>query len=389
MLVYSKSAYLKKEKKQMIKLEGYKGITLIALIITIIVMLILVGVTVNVAITGGLFNTTKKAGIETEMEVIRERAENVKATLYANSVKDENIKFDIKTYKEKLQEEFKDSELGLTKVIVEKRKYDIIILDSELNIEVRIHSDDDALLNVDITSGGIVYSKYVEWNDGILAGVEIGTKQEIIEGFLTFYINYANVKENNGTVVHDNLEEWIQDEANKEIVKAIMEEFFYGIEMNGVSTKAELYQKLIEFANKEMDINITTEEEFIELFYEENFGETTEKEICSNSWIAYIYKDGTIKDIKASIYGIELNDSKGYNFKENGNYEVVIKSITGQELAREKVNCENLIGSGEYDFVLEDYSFVLDGKDEYRWNTRRTLENRWKWNYTRLRWESK
>ena len=367
-----------------------KGITLIALIITIIVMLILVGVTVNVAITGGLFNTTKKAGIETEMEVIRERAENVKATLYANSVKDENIKFDIKTYKEKLQEEFKDSELGLTKVIVEKRKYDIIILDSELNIEVRIHSEEDSFLaKIDIASGDNVYNKYIEWDDGILAGVEIGTKQEIIEGFLTFYINYANVKENNGTVVHDNLEEWIQDEANKEIVKAIMEEFFYGIEMNGVSTKAELYQKLIEFANKEMDINITTEEEFIELFYEENFGETTEKEICSNSWIAYIYKDGTIKDIKASIYGIELNDSKGYNFKENGNYEVVIKSITGQELAREKVNCENLIGSGEYDFVLEDYSFVLDGKDEYRWNTRRTLENRWKWNYTRLRWESK
>ena len=38
-----------------------KGITLIALIITIIVMLILVGVSVTVALNGGLFSTAKKA----------------------------------------------------------------------------------------------------------------------------------------------------------------------------------------------------------------------------------------------------------------------------------------------------------------------------------------
>ncbi len=43
-----------------------KAITLIALIITIIVMLILVGVTVNVAIKGGLFSTAKRAVTKTE-----------------------------------------------------------------------------------------------------------------------------------------------------------------------------------------------------------------------------------------------------------------------------------------------------------------------------------
>ena len=48
----------------MIKKE--KGITLIALIITIIVMLLLVGVTVNIAINGGLFSTAKKAVTKTE-----------------------------------------------------------------------------------------------------------------------------------------------------------------------------------------------------------------------------------------------------------------------------------------------------------------------------------
>jgi len=44
-----------------------KGITLIALVITIIVMLILVGVTISVSLNGGLFSTAKKATEETQI----------------------------------------------------------------------------------------------------------------------------------------------------------------------------------------------------------------------------------------------------------------------------------------------------------------------------------
>ena len=51
-----------------------KGITLIALIITIIVMLILVGVTVTVALNGGLFTTAKEAAKGTETERNKEIA---------------------------------------------------------------------------------------------------------------------------------------------------------------------------------------------------------------------------------------------------------------------------------------------------------------------------
>lgn len=43
-----------------------RGITLIALVITVIVMLILVGVTVTSAINGGLFSKAKNASTETE-----------------------------------------------------------------------------------------------------------------------------------------------------------------------------------------------------------------------------------------------------------------------------------------------------------------------------------
>lgn len=48
------------------------GITLIALIITIIVMLILVGVTVSVALNGGLFETAQDAANRTQIEADRE-----------------------------------------------------------------------------------------------------------------------------------------------------------------------------------------------------------------------------------------------------------------------------------------------------------------------------
>ena len=49
-----------------------KGITLIALVITIIVMLILVAVTINVATSGGLFDSARKAANDTTVESEKE-----------------------------------------------------------------------------------------------------------------------------------------------------------------------------------------------------------------------------------------------------------------------------------------------------------------------------
>ncbi len=53
--------------------KNNKGITLIALIITIIVMLILVGVTVTVALNGGLFKTAKETAEATNTEKDKEQ----------------------------------------------------------------------------------------------------------------------------------------------------------------------------------------------------------------------------------------------------------------------------------------------------------------------------
>ena len=48
-------------------MKKQKGITLIALVITIIVMLVLVGVTISVSLNGGLFTTAKEAAGETQI----------------------------------------------------------------------------------------------------------------------------------------------------------------------------------------------------------------------------------------------------------------------------------------------------------------------------------
>ena len=62
---------------------------MIALIITIIVMLILVGVTVTVAINGGLFEKSKEAAKGTEIE--REKEELTSAITTAYNVETGNV----------------------------------------------------------------------------------------------------------------------------------------------------------------------------------------------------------------------------------------------------------------------------------------------------------
>ena len=60
-------------------MKKQKGITLIALVITIIVMLILVGVTISVSLKGGLFTTAKKSTDETQ--IAKEKEELLMAAM--------------------------------------------------------------------------------------------------------------------------------------------------------------------------------------------------------------------------------------------------------------------------------------------------------------------
>lgn len=62
-------------------MKGQKGITLVALIITIIVMLILVGVSISVALNGGIFTQGGDASRKTKQAQISEAAALAKAEL--------------------------------------------------------------------------------------------------------------------------------------------------------------------------------------------------------------------------------------------------------------------------------------------------------------------
>jgi len=75
------------ETKEDVRYYGYKGITLIALIITIIVMLILAAVTINIVVNGGLFNQASKASDLTQeasyKEALQADIADIIAEIYA------------------------------------------------------------------------------------------------------------------------------------------------------------------------------------------------------------------------------------------------------------------------------------------------------------------
>ena len=82
--------------------KGQKGITLIALVITIIVMLILVGVSVTVALNGGLFDTAERAADQTENVMDRENKLD-SSSVYINGQDEEGV--DIENYVNNLRDE--------------------------------------------------------------------------------------------------------------------------------------------------------------------------------------------------------------------------------------------------------------------------------------------
>ena len=83
-----------------------KGITLIALVITIIVMMILVAVSVTVALNGGLFNTAKTAGGRTQKEADKETLTSMVIGAYDNTTYSIN--------KEKLTQNLESAAWGLS-----------------------------------------------------------------------------------------------------------------------------------------------------------------------------------------------------------------------------------------------------------------------------------
>lgn len=67
------------------KTNGQSGITLIALVVTIVVLLILAGITITFVLSdGGIFSTAQKAGTQTNVGQVRDYATNAVAAIVAH-----------------------------------------------------------------------------------------------------------------------------------------------------------------------------------------------------------------------------------------------------------------------------------------------------------------
>ena len=103
----NKNNLLHKKANDVRCLKNSKGITLVALIITIIIMLLLVGVSITIAIKGGLFDTTKRVAQETE------EAKNKEQELANGRVKIDGIWYDsIEDYTKGEQSDYQPPEFG-------------------------------------------------------------------------------------------------------------------------------------------------------------------------------------------------------------------------------------------------------------------------------------
>ena len=142
---------------QKIRLEE-KGITLIALIITIIVMLILVGVTITVVLNGGLFTTAQDAATNTMAEAEKEQLLSAVVGAIGTDGKVDSTKISLPEGFEK--DETKSTE---TKLVVKGKKgiYWEVNLDT---VAIKEYEDSDTSVSTYTFKLGELVSKG-EWTD--------------------------------------------------------------------------------------------------------------------------------------------------------------------------------------------------------------------------------
>jgi len=121
-------------------LNKEKGITLIALIITIIVMLILVGVTVNIALNGGLFTKADDAKESTQLAMDKEELQMEIVTAYD----EDNKGVDLETLKDNLEKKgWKDIIITGDKLTCTSPKGNTFTVDGVGKVTEIPNNDDD------------------------------------------------------------------------------------------------------------------------------------------------------------------------------------------------------------------------------------------------------
>lgn len=188
-----------------------KGITLIALIITIIVMLILVGVTVTVALNGGLFTTTKQAADRTteekEKEIIQVAYSDYNMQKYSSQDK-KTADFDLleeffigKDINSLINEEksvngevcFEDKDKGISIVILEEKDLEV--------------SEDEKYMYMYFEYNDNKYKLICDYNSTIAQKLEVMPKLYVQDAVVNEEIDGWNIVFNASGNTYDLLED--------------------------------------------------------------------------------------------------------------------------------------------------------------------------------------
>lgn len=393
-----------------------KGITLIALIITIIIMMILVGVTVTVAIKGELFDKAKQAATGMTMAQIQEKAEMVKYTVFIETESGSNTVIGTKAeYIKRLATEFgvTDNEIKGNKVIVADGKYDIIVKNSNLDIEVVEHSDyidkssiislefDDENIVENDKIYGIILSTNLKGNidkvsyasqefeknsenkeeltheEAVMAylsqqvsdmkGTE--TKIETSDQYFIESLNYlANEKD---VATHDTLDDWF-DDSN---FPTGIEELFGLEEGTGekIKNRSDLYNAIMR--NTDFTVE-ATEQQIIEYVYtniilpEQEKEENEQKSNYETEYLEnttdmdlYVIHNGKEKKIQEDI-DLETAIMQNYIINENGEYIIVLKN-KDIEVASEILEINNIEKDNPYVLTEEQAEGIWYVRDDY------------------------
>lgn len=222
-----------------------EGITLLALIITIIILVILGMSTIAIVRSDGIIQKSMSAVEKTEMAQIKEEAEMVKADIHIKAISDGKMDESTMIQKEgllkALNEHFKDSTRNGNRVITSNEKYDIVV-GNKLGIKVVKHGENTlGAGEIEITyflpSGTNASSKRIE------LFFELGTDEE--SSATQTYWQYAQT--------------YLDGKSEEELELLLMES-------NGMKTKEELYDEMIGAKSREeaeeglADLGMTYEE---------------------------------------------------------------------------------------------------------------------------------
>lgn len=347
-----------------------RGITLIALIITIIVLLILSGITISIAISGGLISKAKNSAETHEMAQLKERA-----TIKEQEIMVSNINYNWKTILEGVQTEFENSTRMGNIITIENEKYDIRI-NEDYSVEIAKHGElentyiPQDVLEWEITSGigegynrvyvtlklssekafnyiAETYTKEEKWNimkkeledeASLYNSIEEYTEKTLIDDTNTYYFsitrNNLTRRKRTETSTYTTVEECLKDEKNIEL---------------GIDTEQKLYYAWYTYYDGER-----------KNFSMNNFDSTKDykKMLQNNDFIEY-----SVKPYYTNVFlKVELPDGTIEKWEKHTNYQEYCFFGTSED------SNNVLKQSGEYKFYA-----VISKNDENSENTEKTI----------------